>query len=335
MDELSPRLLQAEIRVGLDELPSLLNEKFRRLYAEDEARAEAGKHGWLRQDYRIFLNDYLSVYEVRPGQLAAWLGVSGTSVTHLLKPSWSKPSSENPRLRVTCPRGPVLEKLLEGLELLEEEVRLFRLLVNLEAARRSGGDADFFKRLIESAWAQETSYLPREATVAYAREFLNMVVREMVALAGFRPEAEWIRAHLVYPLDRDVPAAEIKRTWDKLVALKVVSLQAGSWRLGPRDLTLSPAGAEGRRTLRALFAQGQDAGRAALALETHRRQFESRTVCVPRDRLAELAVRFGELLDTIEEAPEGEGELVLHVQLAAFPVADVNGRGETTGSPST
>lgn len=304
--------------------PSLMSEAYRRLYLADEAHAAEPsdeRPWWLRLDYRQFLADAFDAAGMSLRGVAGWLGKSPATITYLLRPR-----VDDGRVRATCLSGPLLEQICVGIELPDEEVRLLRLLVNLEASRRSGeGDAGLFKRLIDQAWMHDTGYLAHDEAIVYARDFLNIVLREMVGLEGFRADPEWLRAHLLYPLGSPPSTAEIARAWASLVELGVVSEQAGRWRRGPSDVILGSGHSERARVLKDYFRLTLDAGKDALRLASLRRRFEARTVSVRRADLDHITHSFERLLDGLAESSDGEGDVVLHLMLLAFPVADTRG----------
>lgn len=311
-------------RVG--EPPSLMSEPYRRLYLADEAHAaapdESGRPGWLRLDYRTFLSDAFDAAGMSLRGVAGWLGKSPATITYLLRPR-----VERSRVRATCLSGPLFEQITIGLELPDDEVRLLRLLVNLEASRRSGeGDAALFKRLIEQAWMVDTGYLPHDDAIEYARDFLNIVLREMVGLDGFKPDPEWLRAHLLYPLGAAPSVSEIARAWSALVELGVVSRDAsGRWHRGPADVIIGSGHSARAQVLKDYFRLTLDAAKDALRLASPRRRFEARTISVRRADLDHITQCFERLLDGLAESPDGTGEVVMHLMLLAYPVADIRG----------
>lgn len=282
---------------------------------------------WLRRDYREFLRRVADEVAVSKGTLGRWIGRSPGSTTYLLNPA-----TRGERLRVTFLSGAALETLIDRLTLPDDEASVLRHLVHLETSRRTGeGNPALFKRLVEQAWVHDTGFLLHDEVLRYAGDFLNIVVREMVGLDGFHPEPEWIRAHLLYPFGHRVDPTELRRVWSALRQLKLVSPSpdGSGWVRGPQSEVLLSSGQRDRkRALTTLFETTQDAGREALGLPSHRRRFECRTVPVMRRDLERITEEFNRLLDGLEEAGDGEGEVVMHVQLVAFPVADIHGRVE-------
>lgn len=314
-----------------DAPPSLLDEPYRTAYLDDEAYAASPEPGsrprWLRTDYRQFIDHTAKAQNLSLRNLAHLLKMkSATSVSYLVKPKF-----DGKRLRVTCPSGPQLAQLAHVLQLPAEEHRLLRLLVNLEASRRSGhGDPALFTRLIEQAWMLDTGYLPHAKALGYARDFLNIALREMVGLTGFRPDPEWLRNHLLYPLGRPPTTGEIERCWRRLVDLGVV--QAGpddGWRRGPADVIIGAGHPDRSDAIKDFFEVTLRAAAEALALASHQRRFEARTVSLSRSELARITEQFDQLLDGIDESPDGTGDVVMQVMLLAFPIADVRGRPQS------
>lgn len=307
--------------------PSLMTEPYRQLYLADEAHAATAEPDglrppWLRLDYRQFLADAFDAAGLSLRGVAGWLGKSPATITYLLRPNFG-----GPRLRATYLSGPLFEQITLGLELPEDEVRLLRLLVNLEASRHSGeGDAALFKRLIDQAWMHDTGYLPHDEAITYARDFLNIVLREMVGLAGFSPDPEWLRAHLLYPLSAPPSLAEITRAWASLVELGVVTRGGdGRWCRGPADVIIGSGHTERARVLKDYFRLTLAAGQDALRLDSGRRRFEARTLSISRADHEHITQSFERLLDGLAESADGAGDVVMHLMLLAFPVADTRG----------
>ena len=313
--------------------PSLFDGQWRRQYLEDEERhargeVEGGWPPWLRKDWREFVAQYLRAHKVSNRRLSQWLGKSTAFVSNLLSP---KMAGKEPRrrFRYHALHGSDLEVLIDLLELPDVEQKLLRNLVYLETARQhENGQADTFLRRIELAWTWETSYLPQDEVLSYARSFLNVVVHGMMRLKGFTPDPTWMRQHMAYPFKNVVSEDEVHRAWLEVKRLGMVELVEGRWRYTKdrSEAILMTGTPKLRETLKDFYRATIDASREGLALDSERRHYQCRTVNIRRDAIEDIRDQIHQLLGQIEEAEVDEGEVVFHVQMTAFTVADIQGR---------
>lgn len=322
-----------------DDCPSLFDSVSKEALLADERRFDAAEEvdGWpplLRRDFRDFVVRYLDAHGVSQRRLASALGRSTGFVSGLLKPKRS-----GKRFRAHTLLGGDLEVLLSLLQLPANEEELLRYLVYLEDARRRD-DADqeaLFKRRVEVAWKFETSYLPQDRLLRYTRDFRYVILREMVRLRGFDPSPAWLRQHLGFPFDHSSTIDEVKRGWAEVQKLGLVRREADAWVPAKEfhEVILGTGPTKVRDALIRYYRSTLDAAQGGLALDRDRRFFQARTLAVRRDALEKLQMQTFELFRAIEEAEPGQGEIVLHVGLSAFTVADVNGRPPELESAET
>lgn len=314
-----------------DGCPSLFDERFRDLHIADEERFERGDDTtdwprWLRRDIRVFITDYLKAHGVSQRALGRTLGRSVGFISGFLNPKRS-----GARFRWHTVTGTELEVLLDLLELPSVESQLLRDLFCLEdARRREAAHADRFRRRIDTAWRWQTNTLAQDQIIKYARSLRNVLVCEMTLLDGFRPDPRWLRNHMAYPFDGQISEAEIARAWRSAVEMGLVEQTPDGWRpaQGYEEKILRSGTPRLREALKRYYLALIEASKGGLQLDSQRRYYEGRTLCVAADALGRIGEQMHELLAELPEASPGEGEAVVHVQMTAFTLADINGRPE-------
>lgn len=314
-----------------DDCPSPFDEAARQAFLDDEARFEDTTTAptlprWLRRDYRAFIARYLKAHGVTYRELSERIDKSLGFISYFLDPRQT-----GKRLKVYYLIGTDLEELLALLELPEVEEKIVRDLVCLEdARRRETGQDTLFRRRIDTAWSWQTNNLAHDQIIKYARDLRNVLVCEMTRLDGFRADARWMRNHMAYPFDGRITTAEIERAWQAAVSLKLVTQTPDGWHPAAdyHEKILRSGTPRLREALKRYYVALIEASIGGLQLDSTRRYYEGRTVCIRAGELERIGDEMHSLLGDIREAPAGDGEAVVHVQMTAFTMADINGRPE-------
>jgi hypothetical protein len=185
-----------------------------------------------------------------------------------------------------------------------------------------------FKRRVDVAWKWETSHLAQDEILRYARDFRNVILREMVRLKGFEPSAAWLRQHMAFPFDTPVTEDEVGRAWTEVKALKLVEEVNGRWKPAREleEVFLETGPAVLREALKRYYLATIEASKGGLKLDRSRRYYQGRTLSMKRDALEVLDRLTVDLFGALQESEPGEGEVVVHVLMSAFTVADIHGR---------
>lgn len=310
--------------------PCLFDDRYRTLFLADEARFADDEivddwPTWLRHDYRAFIADYLARHGVGYRELADAIRRSTGFISGFLKPKQTAA-----KFRFHCLHGADLETLLSHLALPEPEHRTLRALVYLEdARRRETGQGDIFRKQIDDAWRWETDNLAHDEGIRYARNYRAIIAREMSRLASFRSDSGWLRQHMLYPLDGETTEEEIGRAWETAVELRLVEQdERGRWRSGRsfNEAIIDTGTEQQQRAVKSLHQTIMEASVAALELPRERRHFVGRVIAIRHEALQDIRQAMHRLLSDLDEAPAGEAEAVVQVQLNAFAVADIDAR---------
>ncbi len=334
--------------------PCLFDKRYQQLYQADKNQVGGDEALFCDWCCRVFIGDLLIYEEISQAKFAKRIGKSASIISELLSPKPSRVSisangdEKRVKERITFPSN-FKWSLADGLMLLGDEKDLFIWLLDLEELRRSlkrsgirEADRDLLHReiallicRIDSAWAEqnEGAYLNTNNTIKYIGDFGKISIREMVGLSGFTPDPKWIQAHLIEPANLSLE--RIQEYWDELLRMELVHLGSdGIWRRGPNQEIHIGGGGGRNAAIQNFYRCTLEAAASSLKLDSSRRHFRCRTITVPRGlfeadkeklQVEVLGERFQEFLNGIEETLDGEGEIVMHLQLAAFPLADVQG----------
>lgn len=226
--------------------------------------------------------------------------------------------------RNLSPRG--AEAFATALGLVGREASFFRELVDFEQAETAADKNRAWDRLSSYQGHRQVHGLERHQ-FEYLSKWWHPAIREMVAIPGFREDAEWIAKQL----RPSITAAQARAALELLVALGFVARdEDGSLRQVDQLISTGPE----VRSLAAGNFHRQMLTRAAESIELverTERDISSITVAVSRKSFALIKERIHQLRSELMElaAREGNPDRVVQVNFQAFPLAII----EDTAAP--
>ncbi|MCA9543728.1 MAG: TIGR02147 family protein [Myxococcales bacterium] len=261
------------------------------------------------RDYRAYLRDWLAACEAQ-GSLSG----RGLADRAQRSPAYL-PNVLAGRFQMTVDAAHAYAKAMG----LDQGERGFLVLLVRHAREKSAAGRDAMAREILRRQAGEVACRDSELFV-YLDDWVNIAVREALALPDARPDPAWLAERCV----PRVPPAVVEQALILLENLEFIApdpAQPSRWR--PTDAGLkfdkpSVNRAAVRAYHRAMLHRAADSvwlGRGEKALD-------SRSIAISRDRVPELKARLKALLDELcDNAPdEAPADAVYHVQVALFPL---------------
>ncbi len=157
-----------------------------------------------------------------------------------------------------------------------------------------------------------------ESQADYFSEWYNPVIREMMALDNFKPDPDWIRSRLWFPIH----LGEVKSALEVLVRLGYVDFNdATNKYVRKKDKIHTPFEVDSLGLIR--FHQKMiEIGREAITrVDEESREIGALTVNVPMSAVPIMKEKIRQMMDEIEalETKEGDREVFqLNVQLFPF-----------------
>ncbi len=200
-----------------------------------------------------------------------------------------------------------IDFLLRGLTVSESEKRRFKLLV--QAANTQ--DEEERLLLLNSSAPHEQIELELE-TFRLISHWIHLAILEMTELKGFRPEPDWIAAHLDPPTSK----TEIVSAWDRLVRLGLVKEVKGKWKKTNRALTTS--GKSSNQAVRAHHRQMIDLAKRSVDTQSiQERILNSCTMTIDSKKISlaqDIILEFRKKMEALVETPGGDSTYQLSVQ---------------------
>ncbi|MCB9540118.1 MAG: TIGR02147 family protein [Myxococcales bacterium] len=232
------------------------------------------------------------------------------------------PVARDPGTRLTRRLTPdAARRLAEALELRAADADLFVDLVILDHLEEGPERLALRHRLAQDRLGRENDRA-LELLFRYISHWHQVAIRELVALPGFRPDADWIADRLVFPVAR----ADIEAALRDLPRLGVCTVdEDGTWRVGPEPvITLgheagSLAAGNFHRQILELVAT------SIAAVPRARRMLNTKTIRIARARLPALRLRLIELINGFVDGTDDEGpaDCVYQVHASLIPLATV------------
>jgi uncharacterized protein (TIGR02147 family) len=207
-----------------------------------------------------------------------------------------------------------LVKILPALDFDREQARYFENLVFFNQAKGLGEQQVYYDRLREASAA--TFRKLEVAQLAVFRAWHYTVIREMLALKGFRADADWIAARL----KPRVEAREARAALDTLIEAGLIVRKAGGYRAAEPDIT---TGDEVRSfAVKNYHAEMMRLATLALDHAPGERDISASTFALRSSDWPRLKKRVQAMRKELREfaARSGEGDRIIQVNLQVFPL---------------
>lgn len=214
-----------------------------------------------------------------------------------------------------------LMKLVPALGFDAGRARYFENLVYFNQARTLGEKAVYHKKVLAAHGGSRFRKL-EESQLTALRTWRHAAIREMLALAGFRPDAEWIARHL-FPRSE---AREVREVVNDLLAAGLIRRTANGYAKTDPDITTDDE-------VRSLLIRDYHvdllrlAARALNDTPAPERDLSSVCFAIRGEDWPSLKQRLQAMRKELKdfEAEPGKGDRIVQVSLQAFPLAIARG----------
>jgi uncharacterized protein (TIGR02147 family) len=209
------------------------------------------------------------------------------------------------------------ERIAKALDLHGPARRYWTTLVKYANERLPAERDNLFRLLMSYRTKSKPAELsPTEAE--YFSEWYHPVVREMVALAGFDGDPEWIKGRLAFPLRLE----QIKRSLELLEQLGVIERDGERWRRS-EGVVATDAEVDSMAIVR-YHQKMIEIGRESITqVHEDRRDIRAVTVSVPRSLLPVLKGKIQEWVAEAVALESGAGDApaddVVQINIQMFP----------------
>ncbi len=222
-------------------------------------------------------------------------------------------------------------KFASGFGLTDDQAEYFCTLVAFNQATDEKAKADHYKRL--RAFRNYRRHRKLEAEhFDYLADWIHVAIREMVTLATFNEDPEWVAAHLAFK----VPPTAVKRALRRMIELGILTRDDdGTLRQSEPFLT---TGAEVvSLAVRAFHREMMNLAAESMASQPRdKRDISGLTMAVSRAQAARIKSRIQafrkELLELVAEDDAPETVYQLNMQWFALADGGESGDTETVGT---
>ena len=263
------------------------------------------------RDYRDFLRDYYSEQKQRNKGYSYRLFARHAA---LASPNYLKLVIEGSR-RIT---DKSLPHFVKGLKLNAQEEQYFRAMVNFQESTDADDRKSSLSEIKKLAAKNQMRVLElTEARNEILKSWHHWAVREMVLLADFSDDPQWIADKL----RGLITASQAKESMELLLRLGFIKRQAGKYVLSEplistSDEVLSPL-------LQNLHRQFSDLAMKTMASQPVAvREMSGLTLAVPKSAVSEIKAAIKKFRREINQtfSTEAKNEVVYHLSVHFFPL---------------
>ena len=206
-------------------------------------------------------------------------------------------------------------RLADGFDLHGNERRYFTAMVDYTHSKNSNEREALFRNLIECKSRLTPGVLDNKQ-VRYFSEWFYPVLREMTAIKGFKLDPEWLRSRLRFPLH----ISDVKRGLELMVELGYVTYNANTDTYRRSNSRIhTPFEVDSLAVVSYHQKMIEVARESITRVKQDEREVTALTVCMPKNRVAEMKTKIQALMDEMEGMESDAGQVYqLNIQLFPF-----------------